>query len=60
MARFRLLALLASLPIRGLAIWPLPVSQSVGDEVLWIDQNAEVYYNGASAVSSSVLVILSI
>ena len=52
---------LRSLPLLGLlaseayAIWPLPVSQSTGDQVLWIDQNVPVYYNGASAVSASKL-----
>lgn len=34
-----------------LAIWPLPVSQTTGSDVLWIDDNVEFLYNGVSSVS---------
>lgn len=51
MAILKALSLLSLLPLGGLAIWPLPVSQSTGNDVLWIDQNVPVYYNGESAVS---------
>lgn len=42
------LALFASC---ALAIWPLPVSYSNGTEVLWIDRNVKISYNGGSSVS---------
>ncbi|KXL44918.1 glycoside hydrolase family 20 protein [Acidomyces richmondensis BFW] len=29
------------------AIWPLPVTYSSGNEVLWIDHNVKITYNGA-------------
>ena len=35
----------------ALAIWPLPVSQTAGEEVLWVNDNVEFTYNGVSSVS---------
>ena len=52
MTIFGVLSLFGFLTTGALAIWPLPVSQSLGNEVFWIDQNVEVYYNGESAVSA--------
>jgi hexosaminidase len=38
----------------ALAIWPLPVSYSNGSDVLWIDQNVKISYNGGGSVSGRV------
>ena len=46
------LRLIPFLATGALAIWPLPVSQSTGDGILWIDENVQIYYNGASTVST--------
>jgi len=35
------------------AIWPLPVSQTNGNSVLWIDKNVRIAYNGAFEVRPS-------
>jgi hexosaminidase len=48
MRSLKALLLLAS---SALAIWPLPVSYSNGSDVLWIDQNVKISYNGGASVS---------
>ena len=34
----------------ALAIWPLPVSYTSGNQVLWIDSNVRIAYSYASTV----------
>ena len=46
---------LASLTASALAsVWPLPVSYSKGNGVLFIDQSVKIQYNGGSSVSLGV------
>lgn len=36
------------------ALWPIPTTYSSGEEVLWIDRNVHISYNGASQVRGHV------